>query len=162
MENNYFFIENKINVKNKNDKILLKNINLKIDNEFIYLNNEICINFKEIIFSAINKNEKYVMINTKNKINKINENNIFFYFDDLNKCLKCFEHINNCLDLNSIDDEDEEENYDENFDFLDKIEIKNEIENFDNNNNINLNYKKKNYDINDYIEYDTKNTIDYL
>ena len=162
MENNYFFIENKIKIKNKNDQILLKNINLKIDNEYIYFNNEIYINFKEIIFNAINKNEKYVMINTKNKINKINENNILIYFEDLNKCLKCFEHINNCLDLNPINDEDEEDNYEENFDFLDRIEIKNEIENYDNINDINLNNIKKNYDINDYIEYDTKNTIDYL
>ena len=164
MEKNYFFIENKINIKNNNDKILLKNINLKIDNKFIYLNNEIFINFNEIIFSAINKSKKYVMINTKNKIININENIILIYFDDEYKCLNCFKFINNCLDLNSINNENEEEEEENinNFDFLDKIEIKNEIENY-NDNNLNYNNnKKKNYDLNDYIEYNTKNTIDYL
>ena len=163
MEKNYFFIENKINIKNNNDKILLKNINLKIDNKFIYLNNEIFINFNEIIFSAINKSKKYVMINTKNKIININENIILIYFDNEYKCLNCFKFINNCLDLNSINNENEEEEENiNNFDFLDKIEIKNEIENY-NDNNLNYNNnKKKNYDLNDYIEYNTKNTIDYL
>ena len=162
MEKNNFFIENKINIKNNNDKILLKNINLKIDNKFIYLNNEIFINFNEIIFSAINKSKKYVMINTKNKIINIKENIILIYFDDEYKCLNCFKFINNCLDLNPIDNENEEEENINNFDFLDKIEIKNEIENY-NDNNLNYNKKKKkNYDLNDYIEYNTKNTIDYL
>ena len=162
MEKNNFFIENKINIKNNNDKILLKNINLKIDNKFIYLNNEIFINFNEIIFSAINKSKKYVMINTKNKIINIKENIILIYFDDEYKCLNCFKFINNCLDLNPIDNENEEEENINNFDFLDKIEIKNEIENY-NDNNLNYNNnKKKNYDLNDYIEYNTKNTIDYL
>ena len=163
MEKNNIFIENKINIKNNNDKILFKNINLKIDNKFIYLNNEIFINFNEIIFSAINKSKKYVMINTKNKIININENIILIYFDDVNNCLNCFKYINNCLDLNPINNENEEkEDNINNFDFLDKIEIKNEIENY-NDNNLNCNKnKKKNYNINDYIEYNIKNTIDYL